>query len=232
MKSIVYSAVIALAIWLGLAAQAQVPQSPPLSTSSLAIVASGTNTLSVTTSSLRVALSITTVPTVFITNAGVAPVCAKLGSGSVVATWAAPCPPGEFFIGAGQTVPAGIAAQADLAAITGSGSTTLFLIEGYFAPSTAQSTPVLPDVFTVTTGGTAVNAFSAGHCAKGCYIVNPTNATQPLCGNGITTASGTTTNGATICAAIGQQLNFSPRSTAISVVSSDSSHVFGGEGYQ
>ena len=96
----------------------------------------------------------------------------------------------------------------------------------------AQSTPAAPDISSVTTGGTPVNAFSAGHCAKGCYVSNPDNATQNLCANGVGTASGVHTNGATICAGAGQSIPFSPRSGAISVVSSDSLHAFGGEGYQ
>lgn len=96
----------------------------------------------------------------------------------------------------------------------------------------AQSTPAAPDISTVTTGGTAVNAFSANHCAKGCYIVNPDNATVNLCGNGVGAASGTHSNGATICVVPGQSLWFSPRAAVVSVVSSDSAHPFGGEGYQ
>lgn len=98
--------------------------------------------------------------------------------------------------------------------------------------SAAQVIPAAPDISTVTTGGIAVIAFSATHCAKGCYIQNPDNATQLLCGNGVSTASGIHSNGATLCVVAGQTLYFPPRSGAISVVSSDSSHPFGGEGYQ
>lgn len=97
---------------------------------------------------------------------------------------------------------------------------------------TGQTTPAVPDITTVATGGTPVNAFSAGHCAKGCVLSNPDNATQLLCANGVGTASGTHTNGSTFCLAAGQSTYFTPRTAAISVVSSDSSHGFGGEGYQ
>lgn len=103
---------------------------------------------------------------------------------------------------------------------------------GGTVPAPYKFTPAAPDIATITTGGTAVNAFSSGHCSGGCIIVNPKGATNDLCVNGITTASGTTTAGALICIPPGQQFGFTPRATAISAVSSDSAHAFGGEGYQ
>lgn len=96
----------------------------------------------------------------------------------------------------------------------------------------AVSTPAAPDISTVTTGGTAVNAFSAGHCTRGCYLINPKAATIDLCVNGVAVASGTVTVGSLICVLPGQSLFLPARSNAISVVSSDSAHPFGGEGYQ
>ena len=113
--------------------------------------------------------------------------------------------------------------------ISGSVTTTP---SGGTVPAPYKFTPAAPDIATITTGGTAVNAFSAGHCSGGCIIVNPKGATVDLCVNGISTASGTTTAGALICIPPGQQFGFTPRATAISAVSSDSSHPFGGEGYQ
>lgn len=96
----------------------------------------------------------------------------------------------------------------------------------------ATSTPAAPDISTITTGGTAVNAFSAGHCAKGCMLINPSGATQPMVVNGVGTASGTVTNGANIAIPVGGQFAFTARTNAISAISSDSAHTFGGEGYQ
>lgn len=93
-----------------------------------------------------------------------------------------------------------------------------------------SATPL--DISTVTTGGTAVNAFSAYHCKLGCAIFNPDNAAQNLCGNEYGTASGTHTNGNTWCAIPGGSINFFPTNNPISVVSSDSSHPFGGTGSQ
>ncbi len=116
-------------------------------------------------------------------------------------------------------------------AVTPSGSGSV-IVSGVVSTQAAQTTPAPPDISTVTTSGVAVNAFSAGHCARGCYIFNPVTASVRLCGNGVTTASGTDTNAATICVVPGQSLVFPPRSGAISVVSSDSAHTFGGEGYQ
>jgi hypothetical protein len=125
-------------------------------------------------------------------------------------------------------------------AYSGSGTSTIVAaLKGIYAKlagvlsfSPAQTTPAGPDISSVTTGGTAVNAFSAGHCAKGCFVRNPATATQNLCANGVTTASGTSDNAATLCAGPGQQVTFTPRATAISVVSSDAPHTFAGEGYQ
>lgn len=95
------------------------------------------------------------------------------------------------------------------------------------------TTPSGPDISIVTTGGVAVTAFSAGHCARGCIIINPKGATFDLCVNGTgTAASGSTTSGPLICIPPGQQYGFTARATAISAISADSAHAFGGEGYQ
>lgn len=91
-------------------------------------------------------------------------------------------------------------------------------------------TVIALDVSTVTTGGTAVTALSAGHATAGGILINPAGASVSLCINQLATASGTTTAGSLICIAAGQQYNIIPSASAVSVISSDSSHPFGGYG--
>lgn len=86
------------------------------------------------------------------------------------------------------------------------------------------------DVATVTTGGTAVTALTAGHRTAGGFLVNPKGATIDLCINEQTTASGTTTAGGLICIAPAQSYTLAPSALAVSVITSDSSHPFGGYG--
>jgi len=93
-----------------------------------------------------------------------------------------------------------------------------------------QVTPIAPDVSSVTTGGTAVTAFNAGHVAKGGWLFNPNTATANLCINIVTTAT-TTGTGSTACIAPGQSYTIPATTGAISVNSSDSSHGFAGAGY-
>jgi hypothetical protein len=93
--------------------------------------------------------------------------------------------------------------------------------------------PIVPlDINTVTTGGTAVTALNAGHRTKGGWIQNPSTATINLCINESGTASGTTTQGSTVCIVPGQTYTLAPSQNAVSVISSDSAHPFGGEGFQ
>jgi hypothetical protein len=87
------------------------------------------------------------------------------------------------------------------------------------------------DVATVTTGGTAVTALNAGHRNKGGFLTNPSGATVALCINEQTTASGTTTAGGLICIPPGWTYQLQPSALGVSVVTSDSSHPFGGEGF-
>ena len=96
----------------------------------------------------------------------------------------------------------------------------------------APYTLVALDVATVTTGGTAVTALSAGHRTAGGWISNPATATQTLGINEITTASGTTSAGSTTFISPGQTYTLAPSANAVSVISSDSSHPFSGLGYQ
>lgn len=100
------------------------------------------------------------------------------------------------------------------------------------AVSTAVSsmTLVALDVSTVTTGGTAVTALTAGHRNKGGWLQNPVGATIALCINEIGTASGTTSAGSTTCIQPGQSYSLTPSTAAVSVISSDSSHPFSGVG--
>ena len=87
------------------------------------------------------------------------------------------------------------------------------------------------DVATVTTGGSAVVALTAGHRVKGGWIQNPSSASVNLCINEIGTASGTTSSGSTICITPGQTYNLAGSGNAVSVVASDSAHAFAGYGF-
>lgn len=91
-------------------------------------------------------------------------------------------------------------------------------------------TLVALDVSTVTTGGTAVTALTAGHRTAGGFLQNPPNATINLCINEIGTASGTTSAASTTCIVPGQAYYLVPAAGAVSVISSDSAHPFSGYG--
>ena len=95
----------------------------------------------------------------------------------------------------------------------------------------AQLAVADPDIATVTTGGTAVAAFSAGHVAKGGVIKNPVAATAPLYVR-LTGTAGTTETGGTISIAPGQTYTIPPMAGAVSVNATDSGHVFCGMGFQ
>lgn len=105
---------------------------------------------------------------------------------------------------------------------------------GTFAVQSSESpagrTIVALDVSTVTTGGTAVMALTAGHKTAGGFLQNPLNATIALCINEQGAASGTTSAGATTCIPPGGSYTLAPTSGAVSVVTSDSSHPFSGYG--
>lgn len=88
------------------------------------------------------------------------------------------------------------------------------------------------DISVVTTGGTAVTAFNAGHRTAGGWILNPIGASIYLCINEIGTASGTSSSGNTTCIAPGQTYTLAPTANAVSVIASDNSHVFSGMGWQ
>jgi len=98
------------------------------------------------------------------------------------------------------------------------------------AASPGARTIVTLAIKTVTTGGTAVNAISAGGRTAGGFIQNPPSATINLCINEIGTATGTTSSGDTTCILPGQSYTVAPASTAVSVISSDSAHPFSGYG--
>ena len=88
------------------------------------------------------------------------------------------------------------------------------------------------DVASVTTGGTAVTALAAGHRTAGGWIQNPVGATTALCIDEIDTATGTTSSGNTTCVQPGQIYNLAPGTGAVTVVSSDNTHAFSGEGFE
>jgi hypothetical protein len=98
--------------------------------------------------------------------------------------------------------------------------------------SPGARTIVTLDVATVTTGGTAVTALTAGHKTAGGWIQNPPSATINLCLAEIGTAAGATSAGNTVCITPGQSYGLTPSSGAVSVISSDNSHPFAGYGLQ
>lgn len=121
-----------------------------------------------------------------------------------------------------------------------SGSTSGALpVQVVGGPAGATSVPVksgtltlVPlDVATVTTGGTAVTALTAGHRAAGGWIKNPENASVNLGINEIGTASGTTSAANTTFIVPGQTYSLAPSGNAVSVITSDSSHPFSGMGF-
>lgn len=96
--------------------------------------------------------------------------------------------------------------------------------------SPAQRTIVALDVSTVTTGGTAVTALTAGHRTAGGFLTNPKGATIDLCINEQGTASGTTSLAGLTCVPPGGSYNLTPAAGAVSVITSDSAHPFSGQG--
>ncbi len=96
--------------------------------------------------------------------------------------------------------------------------------------SPGARTLVTLDVKTVTTGGSAVTALTAGHRSAGGWIYNPSVATINLCINEIGTAAGTTSSGDTTCILPGVTYTLQPAAGAVSVISSDSAHPFSGMG--
>lgn len=97
-------------------------------------------------------------------------------------------------------------------------------------PGALTLTPLT--VATVTTGGTAVTALTAGQRSAGGWLQNPSNATINLCIAEVGTASGTTSAGNTTCIIPGQGYSLTPSPMSVSVISSDSAHPFSGFGYQ
>lgn len=111
------------------------------------------------------------------------------------------------------------------ATVVGTGT---FAVQSAVSP--AARTLITLDVKTVTTGGTAVTALTAGHRNAGGFICNPVAATINLGINEIGTAAGTTSSGDTTFINPGQCYTLAPATTAVSVITSDSSHPFSGEG--
>jgi hypothetical protein len=100
-------------------------------------------------------------------------------------------------------------------------------------PPKAGSYTIVPlDIATVTTGGVAVTALAAGHRTAGGWLLNPIGATVNLCINEVAVASGTTSAGSLTCIEPGRTYALAASPNAVSVVSSDSSHPFSGQGWQ
>lgn len=93
------------------------------------------------------------------------------------------------------------------------------------SPSTRTIVPL--DISSVTTGGTAVNALSAGHATAGGFLVTANAAGMCVNQQG---AAGTATSGATVCVAQNQAFTLVPSAAAVSVNSTASSVTIGGEG--
>lgn len=108
-----------------------------------------------------------------------------------------------------------------------SGSSTITTKPGTY-------TEVALDISTTTSANTAVNALSATHRSAGGWIENPITATTVICVNTITTAafSSGACVGSNNGVAPGQVFNIPANANAVSVVSSDASHAFSGEGLQ
>lgn len=125
-----------------------------------------------------------------------------------------------------------------LSSAVASGTVNVRISQSAAPTSAAVSQPTSPgartivplDVSTVTTGGTAVTALTAGHRTAGGFLFNPIVATIALCINEIGIASGTTSAGNTTCIQPGQSYNLAPAASAVSVITSDSSHPFSGYG--
>ena len=199
----------------------------------------GTATLSASAVSSNVALPASgSNLTVLVTNGGSVTSYVALGtSNSIVATTSStPILAGASVLltQATNTYLAGITANGTVALTITSGTGVPQIVYGQFIASTTQGalTIVALDVATVTTGGTAVTASAAGHHNKGGFLLNPVGATVNLCVNEQATASGTTSAGALFCIQPGQTYNITPNATSvISVVTSDSSHSFAGQGF-
>lgn len=104
------------------------------------------------------------------------------------------------------------------------------VVSGNINVKSGPFTIVPLDISTVTTGGTAVTALNAGHRTAGGFLYNPIGATINLCINEQGTASGTTSAGALTCIQPGQSYTLTPAAGAVSVITSDSSHPFSGQG--
>lgn len=115
----------------------------------------------------------------------------------------------------------------------------LLLVAAFLPASARGATVTVPgqvnifalDVATVTTGGTAVTALTAGHRTAGGWLQNPSGAQINLCINEAGTASGTTSAGSTVCIPPGGSYNLAPSNAPVSVITSDSAHPFAGLGY-
>lgn len=135
--------------------------------------------------------------------------------------------------GHAQGTPPGLATAPGYWSYSGcqSGISPCWFSYGAAVPVAPGSVTIVPlDASTVVTGGTAVTALAAGNAAKGGFLQNPIGAAQALCINQVGTASGTTSAGDTTCIQPGQSYNLIPSPNAVSVISSDSSHAFSGNG--
>jgi hypothetical protein len=89
------------------------------------------------------------------------------------------------------------------------------------------------DASVVTTGGSAVTALQHYHRLKGGWLQNPSTATTNLCINEKDAETAAPNSGGdTTCIVPGQTYILAPSGNSVSVVASDSGHVFSGYGWQ
>ena len=127
---------LGLALAMSLAGSTRAQISPPVPTLAYGIKVVATASLSVTTTSGRVALG-TAAVTAWVTNEGLAPVCVALGDVTVVATCPGTPQVPSFNIAPGETKALGEGASTYIAGITASGTATLTIQTGYLLPALA-----------------------------------------------------------------------------------------------
>jgi hypothetical protein len=167
----------------------------PLATTAFGISAAASPTLGVSSTSARQSL-LSTVPTVWANNVGTVAACVVLGNSSVVAAYDSTktkCPGGTI-VGPNQTVTFGIAGNADLAAITLSGTTTLDLYEGYQQPIIVGSGGGGGGVVTTSPNGGATGILAVGGAA-GSAALAVSAASLPLPTGAATAANQTSPQG-------------------------------------
>jgi len=141
--------------------------------------ATATTTLTPGTTSSRTAIS--SVPTALVTNQGVTPACVAFGGSSVTAIW--PCANlSNSLVNPGQTLNLAVNGAGYLAGITGTGTATLSIQQGYFSPPTSGG---LASTVSQGSAGSASQAWF-NQLVLGGAVVSATNALPVQPGSGAT----------------------------------------------